>query len=49
MDRRSARGFEPTWTTHPGEHLSEYLVEFGWSQAELARRAGMTPKLVSDI
>jgi HTH-type transcriptional regulator / antitoxin HigA len=44
-----ARGFEPNWSTHPGEHIEEYLEENGWSQAELARRAGLTPKLVSEI
>lgn len=43
------RGFEPNWSTHPGEHLGEYLEENGWSQAELARRAGLTPKLVSEV
>jgi HTH-type transcriptional regulator/antitoxin HigA len=43
------RGFEPNWSTHPGEHLEEYLEGNGWSQAELARRAGLTPKLVSEI
>jgi HTH-type transcriptional regulator / antitoxin HigA len=43
------RGFEPNWSTHPGEHLEEYLEVNGWSQAELARRAGLTPKLVSEI
>ena len=43
------RGFNPNWSTHPGEHLDEYLELNGWSQAEFARRAGLTPKLVSDI
>jgi HTH-type transcriptional regulator/antitoxin HigA len=43
------RGFEPNWSTHPGEHLEEYLEVNGWSQADFARRAGLTPKLVSDI
>ncbi len=43
------RGFEPNWSTHPGEHIDEYLEVNGWSQAELARRAGLTPKLVSEI
>ncbi len=43
------RGFNPNWSTHPGEHLEEYLELNGWSQAEFARRAGLTPKLVSDI
>ena len=43
------RGFEPSWATHPGEHIAEYLEVNRWSQAELARRAGLTPKLVSEI
>jgi HTH-type transcriptional regulator / antitoxin HigA len=43
------RGFEPNWSTHPGEHLEEYLEVNGWSQADFARFAGLTPKLVSDI
>lgn len=43
------RGFSPSWRTHPGKHLEEYLETRGWSQAEFARRAGMTPKLVSEI
>ena len=47
--KAKSRGFEPNWATHPGEHIEEYLEVNGWSQAELARRAGMTPKLVSEI
>ena len=42
-------GFKPNWSTHPGEHIEDYLGVKGWSQAELARRAGLTPKLVSEI
>lgn len=34
---------------HPGENILEYLEAYGWSQSELARRAGMTPKTVSEI
>lgn len=41
--------FEPDWATHPGEHLDEYLEVNNWSQAEFARRSGLTPKLVSEI
>jgi HTH-type transcriptional regulator / antitoxin HigA len=43
------RGFSPDWSTHPGEHVEEYLEVNGWSQAELARRAGLTPKHVNEI
>jgi HTH-type transcriptional regulator / antitoxin HigA len=39
----------PTWATHPGEHLGEYLDVRGMRQAEFARLAGITPKLVSEI
>jgi HTH-type transcriptional regulator / antitoxin HigA len=46
---KPSRGFEPDWATHPGEHLEEYLEVNGWSQAEFARRSGLTPKLVSEI
>ena len=36
----------PNWATHPGEHLGEYIEANGWSQADFARLAGLTPKLV---
>lgn len=39
----------PDWATHPGEHLAEHIEARGWSQAEFARLANMTPKLVSTI
>jgi len=39
----------PNWATHPGEHLLEHIEARGWSQAEFARLAGLTPKLVSAI
>ena len=39
----------PDWATHPGEHLAEYLEVFGWNQAEFARLAGLSTKLVSTI
>ncbi|WP_375275777.1 HigA family addiction module antitoxin [Methylorubrum thiocyanatum] len=47
MTRKEA--FVPQWATHSGEHLAEYIEERGWSQAEFARLAGLTPKLVSTI
>jgi HTH-type transcriptional regulator/antitoxin HigA len=47
MSENSA--WQPDWATHPGEHLEEYLEVRGLSQAEFARLAGMTPKLVSTI
>jgi HTH-type transcriptional regulator/antitoxin HigA len=42
-------GWTPDWATHPGEHLAEYLEARGLSQAEFARLADLTPKLVSEI
>jgi HTH-type transcriptional regulator/antitoxin HigA len=42
-------GWNPDWAVHPGEHLAEYLEARGWSQAEFARLADLTPKLVSEI
>lgn len=41
--------WSPDWAIHPGEHLSEHLESRGLSQAEFARLANMTPKLVSTI
>ncbi|MGD9739873.1 MAG: HigA family addiction module antitoxin [Bauldia sp.] len=37
------------WAVHPGEHLAEHLEARELSQAEFARLAGLTPKLVSTI
>jgi HTH-type transcriptional regulator / antitoxin HigA len=41
--------FKPDWAIHPGEMLEEYLEAYGLSQAEFARRADLTPKLVNTI
>ncbi len=41
--------WSPDWAVHPGEHLAEHLESKGLSQAEFARLADMTPKLVSTI
>ena len=41
--------WRPNWATHPGEHLAEHLEVRGCSQAEFARLAGLSPKLVSTI
>ena len=41
--------FRPDWAIHPGEMLEEYLEAYGLSQAEFARRADLTPKLVNTI
>jgi HTH-type transcriptional regulator/antitoxin HigA len=39
----------PQWATHPGEHLGEHIRERGWSHADFACIADMTPQLVSAI
>lgn len=41
--------WSPDWAIHPGDHLAEHLASRGLSQAEFARLADMTPKLVSTI
>lgn len=43
------QGWSPNWATHPGEHLAEQLEARGWTQADFARLADLTPKLVSTI
>ena len=39
----------PNWAVHPGAILEEHLGIQGLSQANFARLAGLTPKLVSTI
>ncbi len=34
---------------HPGEMVVEYLEHHGWSQRDLSRRTGLTPKTISEI
>jgi addiction module HigA family antidote len=34
---------------HPGEIVSEYIEFRGWTQRDLARRTGLTPKTISEI
>jgi addiction module HigA family antidote len=34
---------------HPGETVAEYLDFHGWSQRDLSRRTGITPKTISEI
>lgn len=34
---------------HPGEIVSEYIKFHGWTQRDLARRTGLTPKTISEI
>lgn len=48
-DASSARRFRPDYTMSPGETLSEVLTDRGMSQAELARRAGLSTKHINQI
>lgn len=47
----SASGFPIDFDcpAHPGELLGEYLDARAWSQSDLARRTGLTPKTISEI
>src|SRR5713101_6958299 len=49
MDSDARREYEPATVLHPGETVAEYLEFNGWSQRDLARRAGLTPKTISEI
>ncbi len=49
MDSANNYSFEPAIVAHPGETVLEYLEFYGWSQSDLARRAGLTPKTISEI
>src|SRR5215472_18958282 len=47
MDSKTS--FEPTSVPHPGDTVQEYLDFQEWSQRDLARRTGLTPKTISEI
>ena len=49
MDSRERVYFESAFSPHPGELVCEYLDHQGWSQRDLARRTGLTPKTISEI
>lgn len=49
MDRAQQNRYSPTEILHPGVVLAEYLGFYGWSQRDLARRTGLTPKTISEI
>ena len=49
MARNESISIEPSTTPHPGEIINEHLDYHGWSQRELARRTGLTPKTISVI
>lgn len=48
MDNGAIR-YEPRDALHPGEMVVEYLEFNAWSQNDLARRTGLTPKTISEI
>jgi len=49
MDNDTRPMYEPTTTARPGETIVEYLEFNDWSQRDLARRTGLTPKTISEI
>jgi addiction module HigA family antidote len=49
MDNTNETIFEPNTVSHPGETVLEYLDFHGWSQRDLSRRTGLTPKTISEI
>jgi HTH-type transcriptional regulator / antitoxin HigA len=49
MDSAYGNSFKPDTVPHPGETVIEYLDFYGWSQRDLARRTGLTPKTISEI
>ena len=49
MDSNERVCFESAVSPHPGELVCEYLDHRGWSQGDLARRTGLTPKTISGI
>lgn len=49
MDNDTRQAYEPTTVAHPGEAVVEYIEFNGWSQRDLARRTGLTPKTISEI
>lgn len=49
MDSHRATLLEFSSTSHPGETVLDYLDFHEWSQRELARRTGLTPKTISEI
>jgi HTH-type transcriptional regulator / antitoxin HigA len=49
MDNLERTTIELNSLPHPGETVLEYLDFYGWSQRDLARRTGLTPKTISEI
>jgi addiction module HigA family antidote len=49
MSRTEGYAIEFESPPHPGELLGEYLDAHSWSQSDLARRAGISAKTISEI
>lgn len=49
MDNSASDRYEPNDVLHPGETVVEYMDFNAWSQNDLARRTGLTPKTISEI
>ena len=49
MDSNIRLEYKPKTIEHPGETVVDYLEFNGWSQRDLARRTGLTPKTISEI
>ena len=49
MNSALQSSFEPNAVPHPGKTVLEYLDFHRWSQRDLARRTGLTPKTISEI
>jgi addiction module HigA family antidote len=47
--KKLAKNLSPHGAVHPGKVLAERLQALGISQSELARRAGLSRKLVSQV
>ena len=44
-----SRTLRPISVAHPGGTVVDYLDSHGWTQRDLSRRSGLTPKTVSEI
>jgi addiction module HigA family antidote len=49
MDSDNRTTYDPAVVPHPGDTVVEYLEFLEWSQRDLARRTGLTPKTISEI
>jgi HTH-type transcriptional regulator/antitoxin HigA len=49
MAEAAKHEYTPQSVAHPGEIVVDYLESRQWSQRDLARRSGLTPKTISEI